>query len=121
MKKRNIKLKTVFMGPVMHDWSLINNSVFACLNGIEIRDEEPEDIGDNSGIEPEIPLSDEETNSTDDQSTTNDLKEFGVDTDEPDLFNSEDQNNNIEDLLNSSENEDEDDLEIPAFLRRQKN
>ena len=44
------KLKTVFMGPVMHDWSLINNSVFACLNGIEIRDEEPEDIGDNYGV-----------------------------------------------------------------------
>ena len=58
---------------------------------------------------------------TDDQSITNDLKEFGVDTDEPDLFSSEDQNNNVEDLLNSSENEEEDDLEIPAFLRRQKN
>jgi cell division protein FtsZ len=86
-----------------------------------LKNQQSEDIGDNSGIEPEIPLSDEETNSTDDQSTTNDLKEFGVDTDEPDLFNSEDQNNNIEDLLNSSENEDEDDLEIPAFLRRQKN
>ena len=38
------------MGPVMNDWSLINNSVFACLNGIEIRDEEPEDIGDNYGV-----------------------------------------------------------------------
>ena len=34
---------------------------------------------------------------------------------------SENQNNNVEDLLNSSEDEDEDDLEIPAFLRRQKN
>ena len=66
-------------------------------------------------------MSDKETNFTDDQSITNDLKEFGVDTDEPDLFSSEDQNNNVEDLLNSSEKEEEDDLEIPAFLRRQKN
>ena len=86
-----------------------------------LKNQQSEDIGDNSDIRTEIPLSDEETNSTDDQSITNDLKEFGVDTDEPDLFSSEDQNNNVEDLLNSSENEEEDDLEIPAFLRRQKN
>ena len=53
---------------------------------------------------------------------TNDLKEFGVDSDEPDLFNSDIQNSNSEDLLGSSdEDSEEDDLEIPAFLRRQKN
>ena len=86
-----------------------------------MKNQQSEDIGDNSDIGTGIPLSDEETNSTDDQSITNDLKEFGVDTDEPDLFSSEDQNNNVEDLLNSSEKEEEDDLEIPAFLRRQKN
>ena len=52
----------------------------------------------------------------------NDLKEFGVDTDEPDLFNSNTHTANSDDLLGSSEDniEDEDDLEIPAFLRRQK-
>ena len=31
---------------------------------------------------------------------SNDLKEFGVDTDEPDLFSSENQNSSSEDLLN---------------------
>jgi cell division protein FtsZ len=51
---------------------------------------------------------------------SNDLKEFGVDSDAPDLFSSETENSSAEDLL-SSNNEDEDDLEIPAFLRRQKN
>jgi len=51
---------------------------------------------------------------------SNDLKEFGVDSDAPDLFNSETENSSSEDLLSSS-NEDDDDLEIPAFLRRQKN
>ena len=57
-----------------------------------------------------------------DQMTTNDLKEFGVDSDEPDLFSSDIQNSNSEDLLGSSdEDSEEDDLEIPAFLRRQKN
>jgi cell division protein FtsZ len=51
---------------------------------------------------------------------SNDLKEFGVDSDSPDLFSSETENSSSEDLM-SSENEEEDDLEIPAFLRRQKN
>ena len=56
------------------------------------------------------------------QETSNDLKEFGVDTDEPDLFNSDNQVSMSEDLLGSPEdNSEEDDLEIPAFLRRQKN
>ena len=49
-----------------------------------------------------------------------DLKEFGVDSDSPDLFSYETDNSLPEDLL-SSEREEEDDLEIPAFLRRQKN
>jgi cell division protein FtsZ len=51
---------------------------------------------------------------------SNDLKEFGVDTDSPDLFNSESEHSSAEVLLSSNEEED-DDLEIPAFLRRQKN
>jgi len=54
------------------------------------------------------------------EEVSNDLKEFGVDTDSPDLFSSETDNSSPEDLLSSNEEED-DDLEIPAFLRRQKN
>ena len=53
---------------------------------------------------------------------TNDLREFGVDNNEPDLFSSNDDNSGTDDLLSSSNDENEDDdLEIPAFLRRQKN
>ena len=51
---------------------------------------------------------------------SNDLREFGVDSDSPDLFSSETENSTSDDLL-SSNNEEDDDLEIPAFLRRQKN
>ena len=51
---------------------------------------------------------------------SNDLKEFGVESDSPDLFSSETENSSPEDLLSTDEQE-EDDLEIPAFLRRQKN
>ena len=51
--------------------------------------------------------------------SSSDLKEFGVNTDEPDLFSSD---NETSDLLGSNEqDQEEDDLEIPAFLRRQKN
>ena len=50
---------------------------------------------------------------------SNDLKEFGVDSESPDLFSSDTENASPEDLLSSDE--EEDDLEIPAFLRRQKN
>ncbi len=63
-----------------------------------------------------------ETNATDniEEDVSNDLKEFGVDSDSPDLFSSETENSIPDDLLSSDE-EEEDDLEIPAFLRRQKN
>ena len=53
------------------------------------------------------------------ENVSNDLKEFGVDSDARDLFSSEIENSNSEDLLSSKE--EDDDLEIPAFLRRQKN
>ena len=62
------------------------------------------------------------SNTDNTEESSNDLKEFGVDTDEPDLFNRENQASTSEDLLGSSdEDQEEDDLEIPAFLRRQKN
>ena len=57
-----------------------------------------------------------------DQSATSNLKEFGVDIDEPDLFSSENSNLSSEESSEThEEDQDEDDLEIPAFLRRQKN
>ena len=51
---------------------------------------------------------------------SNGLEEFGVDMDEPDLFNKLNESDQSEPLLLEDEQE-EDDLEIPAFLRRQKN
>ena len=55
------------------------------------------------------------------QKSYNDLKEFGVDNESPDLFSSESENSNSEELLLSENEDQEDELEIPAFLRRQKN
>ena len=56
-----------------------------------------------------------------DEEVSNDLKEFGVDSDAPDLFSSETESSSSDELLSSEHEEEEDDLEIPAFLRRQKN
>ena len=56
-----------------------------------------------------------------DHTSPNDLKEFGVEAEGPDLFSSDNTDTSKEDLLGSLEDDQEDDLEIPAFLRRQKN
>jgi cell division protein FtsZ len=88
-----------------------------------LRNQDPESIVENTSDENETSFSQEAINPSDTkEESLNDLKEFGVDTDEPDLFSSNDKNSSSEDLLeNSDDDHEEDDLEIPAFLRRQKN
>ena len=87
-----------------------------------LKNQEVESIVENTSEENEISFSEEAISSSDKEEVSRDLKEFGVDTDEPDLFNSDIETKNSEDLLGSSEEDQEDDdLEIPAFLRRQKN
>ena len=68
----------------------------------------------------------EETGSVEiEQTTSNGLENFGVEGESaPDLFNSNNESAEVKDLLSTEVNEDsseDDDLEIPAFLRRQKN
>jgi len=57
--------------------------------------------------------------------TSNGLENFGVEEEiAPDLFNSDNETTESQDLLlteTSEESSEDDDLEIPAFLRRQKN
>ena len=55
------------------------------------------------------------------ESSSNGLENFALEEDTPELFNSD--NSDQSDVVNvdDNENSDEDDLEIPAFLRRQKN
>ena len=88
-----------------------------------LKNQEIENIIENEADQNEISFSQEAIETTEpEQNISNDLKEFGVDTNEPDLFNSENQSSNTEDLLGDNDDDsDEDDLEIPAFLRRQKN
>jgi len=89
-----------------------------------LKNQKVESIIENTSEENEISFSQEalET-SRSDQDNSADLKEFGVEAAEPDLFNSDNEESMSESLLGSNEEdqEEEDDLEIPAFLRRQKN
>ena len=103
-----------------------NNSVDEVNNQYHeelLRNQEAESIVEDTSNENETSFSEEAITTADSENEISDnLKEFGVDTNEPDLFNSENQNSGTEDLLGLSEDEKEDDdLEIPAFLRRQKN
>ena len=89
-----------------------------------LRNQEAENIVHDTSNENEQSFSQEAIKSLEtDGAPSNDLKEFGVDTDEPDLFSADNHEASPESLLESSNVEDneEDDLEIPAFLRRQKN
>ena len=88
-----------------------------------LKNQEVESIVENTSIEDEVSFAKEATteNSLIEEEINHDLKEFGVDSEAPDLFNSENENSISNDLLISVNEEQEDDLEIPAFLRRQKN
>ena len=88
-----------------------------------VKNQEVENIVENSNDENEISFTQEalETQEIKKDNLSNDLKEFGVDTDEPDLFSSSYQDSSSDQSLTSSAEDDDDDLEIPAFLRRQKN
>ncbi len=52
---------------------------------------------------------------------SNGLENFALEEDTPELFNSDNSDQNEVDSIDNTENSEEDDLEIPAFLRRQKN
>ena len=66
-----------------------------------------------------------ETNSMEADHVSNGLENFGVESESaPDLFSSDNESTEIEGLSSSETSEnasEDDDLEIPAFLRRQKN
>ena len=78
----------------------------------------------NDNIESTINPIEEKVETETENFTSNGLENFQIDEeDSPNLFNSDDAENN-ENILSSPEitdDKEEDDLEIPAFLRRQKN
>jgi len=91
-----------------------------------LKNQEAEKIIENSLEKNNENFFSEETLKEEEVVSSNGLEHFGVEADELDLFNSKDQNLNDQGFSASKNDEDEseddgDDLEIPAFLRRQKN
>tara|TARA_B110001454_G_scaffold160250_1_gene149650 strand:+ start:455 stop:1933 length:1479 start_codon:yes stop_codon:yes gene_type:complete len=58
---------------------------------------------------------------TDTAEPSNGLENFGIEKETPELFNTESESINEEISSNETKESEEEDLEIPAFLRRQKN
>ncbi len=107
--------------PINEDINQINNQYHEEL----LKNQEAERVVEDSSNEDEISFTQEaaqEENILNEQETKNDLSEFGVESDSPDLFNNDSNPSESNELLSSHLDDDkEDDLEIPAFLRRQKN
>ena len=90
-----------------------------------LKSQEIENTVSETSNEHEVSFTEEaikEESTSIEQEIKNDLSEFGVESDAPDLFNNDSESLNSNELLSTdSDDEQEDDLEIPAFLRRQKN
>jgi len=90
-----------------------------------LKSQEIENTVSETSNEHEVSFTEEaikEESASIEQEIKNDLSEFGVESDAPDLFNNDSESLNPNELLSTdSDDEQEDDLEIPAFLRRQKN
>ena len=90
-----------------------------------LKSQEIENTVSETSKEHEVSFTEEvikEESASIEQEIKNDLSEFGVESDAPDLFNNDSESLNSNELLSTdSDDEQEDDLEIPAFLRRQKN
>ena len=105
---------------VHEDINQINNQYHEEL----LKNQEAENIVDSTSKDDEISFTEEATSSEEenkDDGRKNDLSEFGVDSHSPDLFSNENNLSNKDELLSTDNEDQEDDLEIPAFLRRQKN
>jgi cell division protein FtsZ len=90
-----------------------------------LKNQEIENTVNENPNEHEVSFTEEaikEESASTEKEIKNDLSEFGVESDAPDLFNNDSESLNSNELLSTdSDDEQEDDLEIPAFLRRQKN
>ena len=80
----------------------------------------------NENVEIQEEFQSENSENIEEKETSNGLENFGIDSDVPELFNSENTSSSEEEFSSfekdeNSEESEEDELEIPAFLRRQKN
>ena len=119
--ENEVTSETISQPLVKEDINQVNNQYHEEL----LKNHQAEDIVENTSNDEEVSFAQEATQEQEtlviEKDVNNDLSEFGVDSDAPDLFNNDSGLSNSNDLLSSENDDQEDDLEIPAFLRRQKN
>ena len=114
-----LKLDNEVEEPIIHESSTSNISID---ENSSLDNELPENNISNE-IETN-PITEEQAdipNPQVEESSSNGLENFALEEDTPELFNSDNSDQSDVDNVDDNENSDEDDLEIPAFLRRQKN
>ena len=109
--------------------NISNSEDFTASESENIGDVSAREISTEDELKNDQSISENET--TNESSLSNGLENFGLDEDSPNLFNTDTQEHNslndegstseFTSFENNDENNDEDELEIPAFLRRQKN
>ena len=114
-----LKLDNEVEEPIIQDSNTTNVSV----NGSNSLTEElverniSDEFETNSALDEQL----DHPNTEVEENSSNGLENFALEEDTPELFNSDNSDQNEVASIDNTENSEEDDLEIPAFLRRQKN
>ena len=114
-----LKLDNEVEEPIIQDSSTTNVSINESDSLTEelVESNISNELETNSALGEQI----DHTNTEVEENSSNGLENFALEEDTPELFNSDNSDQNEVASIDNTENSEEDDLEIPAFLRRQKN
>ena len=114
-----LKLDNEVEEPIIQDSSATNVSINESNSLTEelVESNISNELETNSALDEQI----DHQNTEVEENSSNGLENFALEEDTPELFNSDNSDQNEVDSIDNTENSEEDDLEIPAFLRRQKN
>ena len=114
-----LKLDNEVEEPIIQDSSTTNVSINESDSLTEelVESNISNELETNSALDEKI----DHQNTEVEENSSNGLENFALEEDTPELFNSDNSDKNEVASIDNTENSEEDDLEIPAFLRRQKN
>ncbi len=114
-----LKLDNEVEEPIIQDSSTTNVSINESNSLTEelVESNISNELETNSALDEQI----DHQNNEVEENSSNGLENFALEEDTPELFNSDNSDQNEVASIDNTENSEEDDLEIPAFLRRQKN
>ena len=114
-----LKLDNEVEEPIIQDSSATNVSINESNSLAEelVESNINNELETNSALDEQI----DHQNTEVEENSSNGLENFALEEDTPELFNSDNSDQNEVASIDNTENSEDDDLEIPAFLRRQKN